>query len=126
MGHIGLYIYICIFGSPDFRKLPVGLSQKKGSRKGRNMSARRPSGFRISSSATLASVPKVRCTPPHPVIVTIRDYWDYIRVLLCSNYTTITGWGVLLNLRKRNFQKPEDPCFWIYYTYMGPSLKVNY
>ena len=34
--------------------------------------------------------------PPHPVIVTIRDIKDYIRVLLYSYYTTITGWGVLL------------------------------
>ena len=33
---------------------------------------------------------------PHPVIVTIRDNRDYIRVLLNSYYTTITGWGVLL------------------------------
>ena len=33
---------------------------------------------------------------PHPVIVTIRDNRDYIRVLLYSYYTTITGWGVLL------------------------------
>ena len=33
---------------------------------------------------------------PHPVIVTIRDNRDYIRVLVCSYYTTITGWGVLL------------------------------
>ena len=36
--------------------------------------------------------------PPHPVIVTIRDDRDYIRVLLYSCYTTITGWGVLLRL----------------------------
>ena len=34
---------------------------------------------------------------PHPVIVAIRDNKDYIRVLLDSYYTTITGWGVLLN-----------------------------
>ena len=34
--------------------------------------------------------------PPHPVIVTIRDNGDYIRVLIYSCYTTITGWGVLL------------------------------
>ena len=34
---------------------------------------------------------------PHPVIVTIRNSEDYIRVLLYSYYTTITGWGVLLN-----------------------------
>ena len=33
---------------------------------------------------------------PHPVIVAIRDNKDYIRVLLYSYYTTITGWGVLL------------------------------
>ena len=33
---------------------------------------------------------------PHPVIVTIRDTGDYIRVLLYSYHTTITGWGVLL------------------------------
>ena len=33
---------------------------------------------------------------PHPVIVTVRDNGDYIRVLLYSYYTTITGWGVLL------------------------------
>ena len=37
----------------------------------------------------------VRWTP-HPVIVTIMDNRDYIRVLLYSYYTTITGWGVLL------------------------------
>ena len=36
--------------------------------------------------------------PPHPVIVTIMDNEDYIRVLLYSYYTTITGWGVLLTL----------------------------
>ena len=34
---------------------------------------------------------------PHPVIVTIRDNRDHIRVLLYSYYTTITGWGVLLS-----------------------------
>ena len=33
---------------------------------------------------------------PHPVIVTIIDNKDHIRVLLYSHYTTITGWGVLL------------------------------
>ena len=33
---------------------------------------------------------------PHPVIVTIRDNKDYIRVLLSAYCTTITGWGVLL------------------------------
>ena len=34
--------------------------------------------------------------PPHPVIVTIRDNKDYMKVLLYSSYTTITGWEVLL------------------------------
>ena len=34
----------------------------------------------------------VRWTP-HPVIVTIRDNRDNIRVLVYSYYTTITGWG---------------------------------
>ena len=33
---------------------------------------------------------------PHPIVVTIRDNKDYIRVLLYSYYITITGWGVLL------------------------------
>ena len=33
---------------------------------------------------------------PHPVIVTIRDNKDSIKVLLQSYYTTVTGWGVLL------------------------------
>ena len=31
--------------------------------------------------------------PPNPVIVTIRDNRDYIKILLDSYYTTITGWG---------------------------------
>ena len=35
---------------------------------------------------------RVRWTP-HPVIVTIRDNKDYIRVLVYSSYITITGWG---------------------------------
>ena len=35
---------------------------------------------------------RVRWTP-HPVIVTIGDHRDYIRVLIYSYYTTITGWG---------------------------------
>ena len=33
---------------------------------------------------------------PHSVIVPIRNSKGYIRVLLYSYYTTITGWGVLL------------------------------
>ena len=34
---------------------------------------------------------------PHPVIVTIMDDKEYIRVLLYSHFTIITGWGVLLS-----------------------------
>ena len=34
---------------------------------------------------------------PHPVIVTIRNNRDYIRVLLYSCCTAITGWGVPLS-----------------------------
>ena len=30
---------------------------------------------------------------PQPVIVTIRDNEDYIRLLVYSYYTTVTGWG---------------------------------
>ena len=30
---------------------------------------------------------------PRPVIVTIRDNGDYVRVLLYAYYTTITAWG---------------------------------
>ena len=33
---------------------------------------------------------------PHPVIATIKDNRDHIRVLLYPYYTTITGRGVLL------------------------------
>ena len=33
---------------------------------------------------------------PHPVIVTLRDNKDNIKVLFYSYYTTITGWGFLL------------------------------
>ena len=32
-----------------------------------------------------------------PVIAAIRDNKDYIRALLYSYYTTITGWGLLLS-----------------------------
>ena len=46
-------------------------------------------GFRVQGL-------EVRWTP-YPVIVTIGDNRDYIRVLLYSYYTTITGWGVLLH-----------------------------
>ena len=36
--------------------------------------------------------------PTCPVLVAIRDFNDYIRVLLYSYYTTITGWGGPPNL----------------------------
>ena len=36
---------------------------------------------------------------PRPVIVTIKDNKNHIRVLLKSYYTTTTGWGVLLRYR---------------------------
>ena len=42
--------------------------------------------------------------PPHPVIVTIMDNTDDIRVLLYSYYTPIAGWGVLL----RNTEQPQE------------------
>ena len=47
-----------------------------------------------SLGATLCPI-YLRWTP-HPVIVAIRDNTDYIRVLLYSYYTTITGRGLLL------------------------------
>ena len=50
-------------------------------------------------STLIVTMPQgdVRWTP-HPVIVTIVDNEDYIRVLLYTYYTTIKGWGgVLLN-----------------------------
>ena len=37
--------------------------------------------------------------------MTIRDNRDYLRVLLYSYYTTITGWGVLLRYSRQNFKK---------------------
>ena len=46
----------------------------------------------------------VRWTP-HPVIVAIGDNRDYLRVLLYSYYTTITGRGVLLNDTTNNESK---------------------
>ena len=48
-------------------------------------------------------LPKVQALGgPHPVIVTIRNDEDYIRVLSCSFYPTITGRGVHL----RHHPKP--------------------
>ena len=44
---------------------------------------------------------------PHPVIVTIGDNRDCIRVLLYSEYTTITGWGVLLTYSYCAWRKLE-------------------
>ena len=51
--------------------------------------------LRLIRIAMLVRVVSVRWTP-HPVIVTIMDNKDHIRVLLYSYCTTITGWGVLL------------------------------
>ena len=48
-------------------------------------------GFRVSRFLRFEE--DVLGGPPRPVIVTIRDHGDYIRVLLYSYYTTITGWG---------------------------------
>ena len=42
---------------------------------------------------------------PNPVIVTMRNSQDYIRALLYSEYTTITGWGVLLIFTRRVWQR---------------------
>ena len=50
---------------------------------------------------------------PQPVIVTIRNNRDYIRVLLYSYYTTITGWGVLLIYYSRTLKKCGK--FYAYY-----------
>ena len=52
----------------------------------------------------------VRWTP-HPVIVTIMDNKDYIRVLFYSYYTTNTGWGVLLGfgVGSTKWGLPLDP-----------------
>ena len=51
---------------------------------------------------------------PRPVIVTIMDNRDYIRVLLYFYYTTITGWGVLLTaiiLSNHSCLLPADVMF---------------
>ena len=45
---------------------------------------------------------------PHPVIVTIWDNKDHISVLLYSSYTTITGWGVLLNYHDHRPRVPSS------------------
>ena len=47
---------------------------------------------------------------PHPLMVTIRDNEEYIRVLLYSYYTTITGWGVFLTFHPNNPR--EESGFW--------------
>ena len=60
------------------------------------------------SDTQKVQIPIVRWTP-HPVIVTIGDNRDYIRVLLYSYYTTITGWGVITLGRK-----------YVPYSYMDP------
>ena len=50
---------------------------------------------------------------PHPVIMTMRDTGKHTRVLLWSNSTTITGWGLLLTYRvgrsgDARFASPRD------------------
>ena len=40
---------------------------------------------------------------PHPVIVTIRDNNDYVRIFLYACDTSITGCGVLLSLLVQGF-----------------------
>ena len=56
----------------------------------------KPLGWHLGPELTGTSIWICFRWTPHPVIVTIRDNRDYIRVLLYSYYTTITGWGVLL------------------------------
>ena len=56
---------------------------------------------------------------PHPVIVTIRDIKDYIRVLLFSYYTTVTGWGVLLR-NTTGILGPQTRLF-----YYNPHVKAS-
>ena len=41
------------------------------------------------------------------LIVTLRDNRDYFRVLLYSDYTTITWWGVLLSYGVSLFEGPK-------------------
>ena len=47
------------------------------------------------------------------VIVTIRDNKNYGRVLLCSWYSTITGWGLHLNNthKGRIYNPQHGPCY---------------
>ena len=45
---------------------------------------------------------------PHPVIVAIRDNKDYIRALLFSYSTTITGCGVLLMYTQQQAYPPRN------------------
>ena len=53
--------------------------------------------------------------------MTIRNSKDYIRVLLYSYYTTITGWGVLL--RNNDNNDPEVSC--LNCSTLGPMLLTN-
>ena len=60
----------------------------------------------------------LRCTP-YPVIATLRDDREYIRVLLCSSFTTIAGWGILLKVLFC-LQRTEDRIFGV-----RPEPKVD-
>ena len=60
---------------------------------------------------------------PHPEIVTVRDDKDYIRVLVYSYHTTITGWGVLLSFigfRAQGLGVLDDSGYNLYYGYPKP------
>ena len=64
-------------------------------------------GMATEHSTQRAQYPVYLRRTPHPVIVTIRDNQDYIRVLLHSYYTTITGWGVLLRYTLNHVLDPH-------------------
>ena len=52
--------------------------------------------------------------------MTIRENRDYIRVLLHSYYTTITGWGVLLGYRFR-----RNPSIRVGFRVQGNRLRIR-
>ena len=47
-------------------------------------------------------------TPPHPVIVAMRDNGDYTRAPLSSYHTTIAGWG-WVHLNYKGFLQSGRP-----------------
>ena len=62
---------------------------------------------------------------PHPVIVTMRNSKDYIRVLLYSYYTTITGWGVLLSSNLQAMCLESKPQMQILRSYNAQSWRCQ-